>query len=205
MTSPEPVPHAALPAAFSKLVDQSRFLRQWVGNPMSIGAVAPSSDELAEAMANQLDPSQTGRVLELGPGTGVVTKAIIDRGIAPDRITSVEYCDRFADLLGRRFPAIDVRRGDAFDLHAPYWDDEPLIGIVSSLPLFTSSYAKRRALVQKAVKALVPGGAFIQFSYALVPPVRPEPGSFSVEKSKWIVRNVPPARVWTYRALPTVH
>ena len=206
MTSPDPVSGTTSPTTLSKLVDQSRFLRQWVGNPLSIGAVAPSGEDLARAMASHLDPTAPGRVLELGPGTGVVTKAILERGIAPQHLTSVEYCSRFADLLEDRFAGIDIRCGDAFDLEADYWSAGPLAGVVSSLPLFTSPHDKRRALVLKALDALSPGAPFIQFSYALVPPVKPEPDRFSLARSRWIVRNMPPARVWTYRAVPaTAH
>ena len=183
----------------SKLVDEGRFLRQWAGNPLSIGAITPSGPDLARAMAAYLDPSLAGRVVELGPGTGVVTQAILERGISPDSLVSIEYCADFAALLRQRFPGVAVVRGDAYNLGESLGDHAPLAGVVSSLPLFTSPYDKRRALIVDALDRLQPGAPFIQFSYALVPPVREESGVFSVTKSGWILKNMPPARVWVYR------
>lgn len=184
----------------AKIRDEARFVRQWLGNPRSIGAITPSGPDLARAMAGFLDPASAGRVVELGPGTGVVTDAILKRGIDPSRLTSIEYCSDFAALLKQRFPGVQIVRGDAYDLEASLDADMvELAGVVSSLPLFTSPYEKRRALIMDALDRLAPGAPFIQFSYALVPPVKAEAGLFTVSKTGWILNNVPPARVWVYR------
>ncbi|GAB5509590.1 MAG: rRNA adenine N-6-methyltransferase family protein [Hyphomicrobiales bacterium] len=184
----------------AKIRDEARFVRQWLGNPRSIGAITPSGPDLARAMAGFLDPASAGRVVELGPGTGVVTDAILKRGIDPSRLTSIEYCSDFAALLTQRFPGVQIVRGDAYDLEASLDADMvELAGVVSSLPLFTSPYEKRRALIMDALDRLAPGAPFIQFSYALVPPVKAEAGLFTVSKTGWILNNVPPARVWVYR------
>jgi len=193
----------ARPSFFSKVMDEGRFLRQWAGNPRSVGAISPSGPQLARAMASYLDPDNTGPVVELGPGTGVVTQAILERGIVPSNLTSIEYCSNFASLLRTRFPSIDVVQGDAYDLAASLGDQPPLAGIVSSLPLLTRPYETRRALILDALGHLAPGAPFIQFSYGLAPPVREEAGLFSVSKSRWIWNNVPPARVWIYRRVPS--
>lgn len=184
----------------AKIRDEARFVRQWLGNPRSIGAITPSGPDLARAMAGFLDPASAGRVVELGPGTGVVTDAILKRGIDPSKLTSIEYCSDFAALLKQRFPGVQIVRGDAYDLEASLDADMvELAGVVSSLPLFTSPYEKRRALIMDALDRLAPGAPFIQFSYALVPPVKAEAGLFTVSKTGWILNNVPPARVWVYR------
>lgn len=206
---PNPAPQgtqAPHQSVFSRLTDQGRFLRQWAGNPLGIGAIAPSGPALASAMASFLDPDRDGPVVELGPGTGVVTKAVLDRGIAPERLTSIEYCEDFARLLRDRFDGVTVVRGDAYDLGTSLdtspGGHPPLAGMVSSLPLFSCPVAKRRALIMDALDRLAPGAPFIQFSYALVPPVREEPGRFSVSQTGWIWNNMPPARVWVYRKVP---
>jgi phosphatidylethanolamine/phosphatidyl-N-methylethanolamine N-methyltransferase len=183
----------------SKMMDEGRFLRQWAGNPLSVGAVSPSGPELARTMAGYLDPARPGPVVELGPGTGVVTRAILQRGIAASNLTSVESCGEFASLLRARFPGVTIVEGDAFDLASSLGDHPALAGIVSSLPLFSSPCDKRRALILSALERLAPGAPFIQFSYALVPPVREEADLFSLTKSGWIWNNMPPARVWVYR------
>lgn len=184
----------------AKIRDEARFVRQWLGNPRSIGAITPSGPDLARAMAGFLDSASDGRVVELGPGTGVVTDAILKHGVDPQKLTSIEYCSDFAGLLTQRFPGVQIIRGDAYDLGTTLGADvDRLAGVVSSLPLFTSPYEKRRALIMDALDMLTPGAPFIQFSYALVPPVKAEAGLFTVSKTGWILNNVPPARVWVYR------
>lgn len=196
-----PSPDTGTPVSLlSKIRDEARFVRQWLGNPKSIGAVAPSGPDLARAMASFLDPSYDGKVIELGPGTGVMTDAILARGIEPQNLTSIEYCADFAGLLTERFPGVTIVCGDAYDLEASLDGDVgELAGVVSSLPLINSPYEKRRELIMDALDRLAPGAPFIQFSYALVPPVKAEAGHFTVSKTGWILNNVPPARVWVYR------
>ena len=185
--------------ALSRAMDGGRFLRQWAGNPLGVGAITPSGPDLARTMASFLDAQNPGPVLELGPGTGVVTEAILDRGIAARQLTCIEYSEPFVRLLQGRFPNTVIRQGDAYDLGSSLGDHPPLAGIVSSLPLFTSPPEKRRVFILDALERLEPGAPFIQFSYALVPPVREEPMHFSFSKTSWIWNNMPPARVWVYR------
>jgi phosphatidylethanolamine/phosphatidyl-N-methylethanolamine N-methyltransferase len=186
---------------FTKFREEVRFLRNWAGNPLTTGAVAPSGKPLARLMASFIEPRRPGKVLELGPGTGVVTQAMIERGIPPEKIVSVEYSGDFVALMRGRFPGVNVVRGDAYAIEpqAEFGTDRPLASVVSSLPLFSRPPHERRALLNRALDMLEPGAPFIQFSYALFPPVKPEPGAFETDVTDWIVRNVPPARVWIYR------
>lgn len=183
--------------------DEVRFFRTWIGKPLTTGAVSPSGRFLARAMAEKVDPAGTGPVIELGPGTGAVTRALADRGIAASRIVAIEYNETFATLLHKRFPEIEIVVGDAYALEATLPQLEPgsVSAIVSSLPLFTRPPLERRRLVEQAMRLLAPGAPLIQFSYALVPPVPAANGLWTVECSDWILRNLPPARVWTYRAV----
>ena len=96
--------------------DQLRFLKGLAARPRMTGAIAPSGPALAKAMASHVDPDEDLPVIELGPGTGVVTKALIERGVAPERIIAIEYSPDFCRLLAERFPGITVIRGDAYDL-----------------------------------------------------------------------------------------
>jgi phosphatidylethanolamine/phosphatidyl-N-methylethanolamine N-methyltransferase len=185
----------------ARLPDEIRFLRQWFDNPLKTGAVAPSSPALARRMASYIDLERSGKVLELGPGTGVVTQAVLERGIAPQRIIAVEYSEQFVDILSDRFAGATVVQGDAYDFEALVQDhvQEPLAAVVSSLPLFTKPMAQRKRLIDLCLKSLAPGAPFIQFSYALVPPVPAKSGKLDLEVSPWVVGNLPPARVWVYR------
>src|ERR1700712_1741918 len=96
--------------------DTLRFIGRLLTPPKTVGAIAPSSKALARAMAAQIDAGATGPVLELGPGTGVATGALIARGVAPERITAIEYDADFAQLVAQRFPRVKVLNGDAFNL-----------------------------------------------------------------------------------------
>jgi phosphatidylethanolamine/phosphatidyl-N-methylethanolamine N-methyltransferase len=98
------------------LADNLRFLRALITRPKNIGAIFPSSPGLAQAIARQVDPL-AGPVLEIGPGTGVVTEAILARGVAPDHLTLLEYDEELARHIAARFPKTHVIHGDAFELN----------------------------------------------------------------------------------------
>ncbi len=182
--------------------DEVKFLKTWASKPLTTGAVTPSGRALARAMAARIDPAWTGPIIELGPGTGVVTAALLERGIDPGRLVAIEYNPDFARLLQNRFPASRVIEGDAYGLKRTLGlhGIEEAAAVVSSLPLFTRPPLQRRDLLAQAMDLLPEGRPFIQFSYALVPPVAPEEGAWSLDVSDWILLNLPPARVWTYRA-----
>ena len=97
-----------------RLDDEVRFLSTWLQSPLKTGALSPSSPALAKAMALEIDPSVPGPVVELGPGTGPVTEAILARGITPQRLILVEFNQEFCALLRRRFPGVTVIEGDGY-------------------------------------------------------------------------------------------
>lgn len=185
----------------SKVADELRFLRSWAESPLTTGAVSPSGPDLTRRMAGYLELDRPGQILEIGPGTGVVTHTILERGVAPSRLIALEFNADFCGLLARRYPEMRVERGDAYRLREVLADvpSESLAGIVSSMPLFSRPKADRLSLLMQAFELMPAGAPFIQFSYALVPPIPPEPALFSIQRSGWIVKNLPPARVWVYR------
>jgi phosphatidylethanolamine/phosphatidyl-N-methylethanolamine N-methyltransferase len=182
--------------------DNLRFLRALMARPKNVGAVMPSGPGLAAAMAHEIDVSRQGPVLELGPGTGVITAAILARGIEPARLIAVEYDEDLARALKARFPAVKVIQGDAFDLGQTLkaHDTMPFAAILSGLPLLNFPHAARKRLVEGALGRLAGGAPFVQFSYGLHSPVVPPPG-YSVVRAAFVLRNVPPARVWVYRQI----
>lgn len=183
------------------LIDEGRFLWRLLKRPKGIGAVAPSSGTLARALAQQL-PDTRGPVLELGPGTGVVTEAILARGLAADALTTIEYDPEFARLVAEKFPGVHVIRGDAFDLARTLGPSSPaqFSAIVSGLPLLNFPVNERAQFITQALARLAPGAPFIQFSYGMHPPV-PPPGGASVTRAAFVALNIPPARVWVYRTV----
>src|SRR6185295_18890670 len=97
-------------------LDEVHFIRSWLEKPLSTGAVAPSSKLLARTMAQYVDPDAVGPVIELGPGTGPITEALVEQGVDPARLVLVEFNPKFCELLRRRFPAATVVQGDAYRL-----------------------------------------------------------------------------------------
>jgi phosphatidylethanolamine/phosphatidyl-N-methylethanolamine N-methyltransferase len=181
-------------------LDDLRFLRSLVTRPRAIGAIAPSSPALARKIAQQIDPAVPGAVLELGPGTGVITDALIARGIPMDRLIAIEADPDLAQLMRERFPELRVVEGDAFDLNRtlPPEESGQLSATVSGLPLLNFPPEKRRALVASALARMSPGLPFVQFSYGFTAPVPADP-EIGVEQTGLVFANLPPARIWVYR------
>lgn len=177
-----------------------RFLRALIARPKNIGAVAPSSRALGRAIARQIDPARPGPVLELGPGTGVLTQAILERGIAPARLTLVEFDPNMARFLTGHFAGVDVIEGDAFDLVRTLGakSRQPFSAIVSGLPLLNFSMTQRHDFMAGVCGLLAPGAPLIQFSYGMYAPVMAPP-DYSVSRAALVWANLPPARVWVYR------
>jgi phosphatidylethanolamine/phosphatidyl-N-methylethanolamine N-methyltransferase len=181
--------------------DGVRFFCTWLRKPKLTGAVAPSGRALARAMAAEVPLGGDLPVLELGPGTGVVTAALIERGIAPKRIVAVEFNPDFCGLIRTRYRGVRVVEGDAYDLDAtlPETARGPFVAIVSSLPLLNRARDERVALIASALRRVQLGGGYVQFSYGFGPPVPATPGRFSVARAAMVLANLPPARVWVYR------
>ncbi|HEX4303336.1 MAG TPA: methyltransferase domain-containing protein [Rhizomicrobium sp.] len=180
--------------------DTLRFIGRLITQPKTVGAIAPSSKALARAMAAQIDAAGDGPVLELGPGTGVATAALLARGFAPERITAIEYDPDFAALLAQRFAGVKVINGDAFDLDKTLAGraNAPFVGAISGVPLLNHSVQQRTTFLKGVLKRLKPGAPYVQFSYGLHCPVAP-PAGVTVSQAAYIFFNLPPARVWVYR------
>jgi len=185
-----------------RLDDEVRFIASWLQHPLKVGAVSPSGRALARAVAAEVDPSVPGPIVELGPGTGPVTEALIRRGIAPERLVLVEYDPEFCSLLRRRFPAATVIEGDAYALGDTLAGivKEPLAAVASCLPLMTRPLSVRVRLLNAAMRLLRPGAPFVQFTYAVTAPIPSRQRRYRITSSPRIWMNLPPARVWVYRA-----
>jgi len=184
-----------------RLDDEMQFIRSWIEKPLSTGAVMPSSRVLARAMARYVDPRSQGPVIELGPGTGPVTEALVRRGVDPGRLILVEFNPDFCRLLRTRYPAATVVQGDAYRLRRllENYINEPAAAVVSGLPLVTKPLRTRVRLISDAMTLLGAGAPFVQFTYAMLPPIPKELSGVRAESSELIWMNLPPARVWVYR------
>ena len=184
-----------------RLDDEVRFIRSWIERPLSIGAVTPSGKMLARTMARYVDPNSTGPVVELGPGTGPVTEALVAAGVAPSRLVLVEFDPTFCRILRSRYPDATLVQGDAYGLRRLLETLllQPAAAVVSGLPLITKPLRMRLRLLRDAFDLMLPGAPFVQFTYSVASPLPKRLGGFSVEASERIWMNIPPARVWVYR------
>ena len=184
-----------------KLDDEVRFLRSWIERPLSVGAVTPSGKMLARTMARYVDPNSDGPVVELGPGTGPVTEALVQAGVASSRLVLVEFNPAFCRILRTRYPEATLVQGDAYSMRRLLEALllQPAAAVVSSLPLITKPLRMRLRLIRDAFDLMLPGAPFVQFTYSVASPLPTRLGSFSAEASERIWLNLPPARVWVYR------
>jgi phosphatidylethanolamine/phosphatidyl-N-methylethanolamine N-methyltransferase len=180
--------------------DQVQFFRTWLQKPGPIGAVLPSGKALAHAMARVVDPHIKGPIIELGPGTGPVTEALVARGIDAGRLVLVEFDDNFCRLLRGRYPVATIVQGDAYKLARLLKEilPEPGAAVLSGLPLFSKPLSTRLRLVDEAFGLLAPKAPFVQFTYAAVSPIPTSLEGVIAHGSEPIWANVPPARVWVY-------
>ena len=196
------------PSLEQRFADEARFIKAWLDNPLVTGAVYPSGKVLSRTMARAVDPTVPGPVVELGPGTGPVTQALIQRGIAQERLVLVEFDPDFCKLLGRRYPRATIIQGDAYNLTrslVPVLQDRAA-AVVSSLPLLTKPEVQRLALLDEAFGLMNGDGVFVQFTYGLTSPIPRvdaafEPTRFAAKGTAPVWLNLPPARVWSYRRL----
>jgi len=184
-----------------RLDDEVRFIRSWLDKPLATGAVTPSGRFLARAMARQVDVDIPGPVVELGPGTGPITEALVDHGVDPSRLVLVEFNPVFCRLLRTRYPQATVVQGDAYNLKRLLADilPSPAAAVVSGLPLLTKPVRTRVRLINDVFQ-LSPDASFIQFTYSMTtPPIPKGLARVETEASDRIWLNFPPARVWVYR------
>jgi phosphatidylethanolamine/phosphatidyl-N-methylethanolamine N-methyltransferase len=184
------------------MLSESRLLlKLWLKNPRKIGAVAASGPELAAAMARHIPQNAEGYVVELGGGTGPVTRAILDTGVPPDRLIVVERDPVLHRHLAERYPNVRVLQGDAMHLQQLLRDRNihPVKCIVSSLPLLIMKKAIQHRIGMQAFAVLEPGAPFIQFTYGLFSPLNRRQLGVSGTVEDRVLQNLPPASVWLYR------
>ncbi|MBX9402378.1 methyltransferase domain-containing protein [Lysobacter sp. BMK333-48F3] len=182
------------------------FFRQWLKNPLRVAAVAPSSAELAAAMIAEL-PDDVRRVIELGGGTGAITRALLEAGILERDLLVLELNEELHAHLQLRFPRVPVLLGDARMLpdlarEQGYLEDGPADAIVSGLGLLTMPHPLQRDILAAAFDCLREGGVFVQFTYGPSAPVAEAVArglGLQVHRGEFVLRNVPPATVYVYR------
>jgi phosphatidylethanolamine/phosphatidyl-N-methylethanolamine N-methyltransferase len=177
--------------------DRLIFIKAWLADPLGVASAAPSSRELAAAITRDLGP-QTGPVIELGPGTGAFTRALLQRGVRPDQLLLIEREPVFAELLRAAHPRVRVLTVNASQLRRI-----PSVqagAVVSGLPLLWMPRPTVLRILHGAFSHLRPDGGFYQFTYM---PTCPVPASLlwrlglrARRVGARVYRNLPPAAVY---------
>jgi phosphatidylethanolamine/phosphatidyl-N-methylethanolamine N-methyltransferase len=178
----------------------SLFLGQLVRRPHRVVALAPSSQALACRMAAELPDDRTGPVIELGAGTGKITQALLEAGVAPEDLHAFELNPEFVDCLQTQFPQVHIHHAMAQDMgQLPL---PQVRAVVSGLPLLSFPKSAQMAILRASFRAMGPMGVFIQFTYGPNPPVAERVRNalgLRWSKSEKIWGNLPPARVYAFR------
>jgi phospholipid N-methyltransferase len=189
----------------SRFAERWIFFRQWLTRPLSTAALAPSGPFLNRRMVEAIPPG-TRRVIELGAGTGALTRALLDHGIAVHDLLAIEFNPDLHRYLSWRFPGLEVARGDARELGrmpavATFAREAPVQAIVSGLGLLSMSREAQYAILSAAFELMPGDGSFVQFTYGPVSPVAEEVMrrlGLRARRHGFTLRNLPPASVYVF-------
>jgi len=184
-----------------KFDDELKFFKGWIDRPKAVGSIIPTSSVTARKMASVINPASGLPVLEVGPGTGVITRAILARGVRPENLYALEYSPEFVRHLRRIYPGVNVIEGDAFNLSAALGEHRDLMFdmVVSAVPLLNFSVSQRIAYLKSLLDRLPEGRPVVQLTYGPLSPIPPGRGDYHVEHFHFVVRNIPPTQLWIYR------
>ena len=175
------------------------FLRRWAANPLQMGSIVPSSPALCRRVAQQVRRAEGEAVLELGAGTGVISRMLLDSGVPPENLLTVEIVPAMADHLRRLLPGAQVITGDARslpDLVPGHWHGK--IGtVICGIPLVLLPFAQQRRFID-AIGAVAPGRGFLHYSYCVTSPLPWRKHGLAAKREAWTPLNFPPASVWRY-------
>lgn len=187
---------------FEKKFDEEiRFFKGMMQGPKTVGAIVPTSSVTAKRMASVIDVTSGLPVLELGPGTGVITKQILARGVSPENIVSVEYSRDFYERLVEDYAGVNFIHGDAFDLKTSLgaFADQTFDCVISAVPMLSFPMEARIQLLEDLLSRIPDGRPVVQITYGPVSPIIAKPDRYHIQHFDFIVRNIPPAQLWIYR------
>ena len=184
-----------------KFDEEIRFFKGMMQGPKTVGSIVPTSSVTARRMASVINTQSGLPVLELGPGTGAITKAILARGVKPEKLVAIEYSTDFYQHLVKLYPGVHFINGDAFNLDRTLgsFKDQTFNSIVSGIPLLNFPMQARIALLESLLDRIPAGRPVVQISYGPVSPIIARPERYHIKHFDFIVRNIPPAQLWVYR------
>ena len=179
--------------------DAWMFFRRWLANPLQMGSVVPSSPALCRRVAAQIRRRPDQAVLELGAGTGVISRALLASGVPPERLIVVEIVPAMAAHLRAILPGATVIEGDARclpELVSAQWLGR-IGSVVCGIPLVLLPLAEQRRFID-AIEVVAPGRGFLHYSYCATSPLPWRKHRLAAKREAWTPLNFPPASVWRY-------
>ena len=185
--------------AHAEVKNSGLFFRRWLANPLQMGSIIPSSPALCGRIARLVRRAEDEVVVELGAGTGVVSRALLAAGVPAHRLVVVEIVPDMAEHLRAALPGVNVIQGDAFELARalPAALHGKVGTAICGIPLVLLPLAQQRRFVE-AVEAVAPGRGFLLYSYCITSPLPWEKLGLVAKREAWTPLNFPPASVWRY-------
>jgi phosphatidylethanolamine/phosphatidyl-N-methylethanolamine N-methyltransferase len=190
------------------LIDTAKFFAAWLRNPLATAAIAPTGSSIARLITREIEPG-IGPIIELGPGTGVFTRLMLERGVDAHDLILVEFNPDFVSLLHKRFPRVTVILADATQLaQLELVEPGSCNRVVSGLGLLSMSDEQVEGVLRGSFHYLAQAGKFYQFTYAMRCPVKTGILERLGLKSQEIgrsFRNIPPASVHRLQRITSEH
>ncbi|MCC7426767.1 MAG: methyltransferase domain-containing protein [Alphaproteobacteria bacterium] len=176
------------------------FFKRWLAHPLEMGSIIPSSPALCRRLVAQCHLAPGEMVLELGAGTGVVSRALLDSGLSPERLAVVEIVREMADWLRQSLPGANVICGDARELPnlIPASMQGRIGAVICGIPLVLLPLTEQRRFID-AIEAVAPGKGFLHYSYCITSPLPWRKHGLTARREAWTPLNFPPASVWRYQ------
>jgi phosphatidylethanolamine/phosphatidyl-N-methylethanolamine N-methyltransferase len=177
------------------------FFRRWIANPLKVGALLPSSRALARLVARNVEIGPDDAVIEVGAGTGSITKALVSAGIPRDRLFVIEIDADLCTYLRKQFPQVQIIHGDAgrlLDIVPSRWHGR-VSTVISGIPMITLPFDAQQRLIRSWFSITKPGGQMLQYTYSLISPIPEARLGLNVRRCGMAFLNVPPASVFSYR------
>jgi phosphatidylethanolamine/phosphatidyl-N-methylethanolamine N-methyltransferase len=198
---PAPTAEAPCPDAAAQRVAARPllFLKQWLTNPLRMGSVVPSSPALCRRVVSEAWPAPGKAVLELGAGTGVISRALLAAGLPRSRLVVVEIEPSMAAHLRACLPGVEVLEGDARDLPTllPQRWHGRIGNVVCGIPLVLLPKTEQRRFID-AMATVAPGRGFLHYSYCVTSPLPARAHGLHAKRAAWVALNFPPASLWRY-------
>lgn len=186
----------------AQTANKSLFFKRWLANPLQMGSIIPSSATFSRLIAERVQYGPDEVVVELGAGTGTVTRALLHAGVPAEKLVVVEIVPEMAQHLREIFPGVKVVCGDGFEL--PRVLEQAGAGrvgdVICGIPLVMLPKPIKRKIVG-AMLAASPVRGFLHLSYCITSPLSSAELGLTGKRLAWTMKNFPPGGVWRYAPL----